>query len=999
MRLRRFLLRFYAISICLFLGLITPLGAAINLSLSDQLCSADQISILVDTDVSVISYKWTGPSIVDDSNINATVDGPGIYTLTIIPQGNGNSQTATIEVLDLPVEDFNISSANVITCTDKVSLLTTGISNTDLYTYSWTSFSGDELGKEPTHEATFAGIHYLEITNSLGCTKKSSIVVEADIPEHIVTLRMDSLTCDEVGKLYITSPEEIIAVRWTGPLGFNSTIQNPDISIVGSYKATITFADSCQVDKTIKADYLHFAPDIEITGDIINCDFPEVKVIKNTNPDYQYQWSSIYSTFTSSEAEPLIDHRGVFEVRVMDNTGCEAIYYESVKIDTITAQFDIIADTINCDRTSTLLDYNYNTTNFQSYEWSGPGINSSNNSIEKPTVDEGGLYTIKGKTLNGCPYERSVDIIKDITPITITNKGDNIIIDCKSTTMPLRVDTDRAAAKYQWFLNGELKSQQQTFQVSTTGNYRAKVIGSNGCSDEAFYRVDGDTNPPLVTDNSTPTINCQDSAAIIDIKITDDNGGDEYTYAWYDESMNPLNENTLSYQTATEGKYILVSQNNRNGCDRKDTIVVSKDISMPQVDIYADSINCENSQVLVKVISDTLEMTYNWTSEAGSIDNVSQIYADGSQDIILRSIGSNKCVSTDTIMITHDTLAPVTDIISDPIIGCSLDELNILASSAKSDQYTYEWFSEDGQIISDNRDSIITVDQEGVYYLITQSDDNKCTLLDSIVLMVGESQLQNIDLEIIDPKCSNDADGQIIIYGIDGAVGELTFALDESQEFQSDPIFDNLIADDYLIKLVDGTGCTYDTIINILAGHSIDIEAINAITVDEGQPVTISTTLTQSGNEAYYTWYGYDLVDCDTCTVRTFDAYKNQTVSIIAEDENGCSDRADVHILVNDLPDIWMANIFSPSAKDEINQSLPIYTAPFLQSIEAINVYDRWGKEVLSMSDLNPDDTDIIWDGTYNDQKLDDGVYSIIVKYTLKSGEQISNVQSVTLIN
>jgi|GEM_PF-1831569 len=999
MKLRRFLLHNCFVIISLITGLITPVLADTNLSLSDQLCSAEQINIIVDTDIIVQSFKWTGPSITDDSNINATVNGPGLYTLTIFPQGNGDSETATIEILDLPIQDFIISSTNVITCTEKKSLLSTDINDTNQYSYSWTSFSGMELGTGPTHEATFAGIHFLEITNAIGCTKKTSIVVIADIPNHNVTLSMDSLTCDEVGKLYITSPDEIIGVFWTGPLGFSTSIQNPDISVVGSYKAKITFSDSCQVEKTIKADYLHFAPDIEITGDVINCDFPEVKPIVNTNANYQYQWSSVYSTFTSSDPEPLIDHRGVFEVKVMDNSGCEAIYYPLVRIDTITAKFDIIVDTINCYRDSTLLDYNYNATNFQSYEWSGAGINPSNKSIEKPTVDIGGIYSIIGKTLNGCLFERTVEVIVDIEPINITNKGDNITIDCINTSMPLAVTTDRPAAKHQWFRDGELVSQAKIFEANKVGNYKSVIIGSNGCSDQAFYRVDGDITTPLLNNNSTTSINCKDSMAIIDISITDDFGGDEYTYVWHNENMIPTIETALNYDTAIPGLYIIVTENIRNGCHRIDTIAITKDITLPEVEVYTDTINCELSQALIQVTSDTTNINYNWTSEAGNIANVSKIYANGSQPIILKTTGANACISIDTIMINHDTIAPIVNLLADVIIGCTVDNLNIKAQTQETDNYRYEWFSENGNINSDNNDSIITVGQEGIYYLISQSNSNKCTFLDSISITVGESQLRNIDIEKIDPKCSNDDSGEFTIYGIDNAIGTLSFALDESIEFQSDPTFDNLSPDDYLVKLIDDTGCAFDTIINIKAGHSIDIQSIDAMTIDEGELITIPTTLTQSGNEVTYTWYGSDITDCDTCTVMTFDAYSNQTISVIAKDENGCSDRADIHIFVSDLPDIWLANIFSPSASDAINQSLPIYTAPFVQSVEAINVYDRWGNEVMALSDLNPEDIDVIWDGTYNGSKVADGVYSILIKYTLKSGEQFSNVQSVTLIN
>ena len=137
------------------------------------------------------------------------------------------------------------------------------------------------------------------------------------------------------------------------------------------------------------------------------------------------------------------------------------------------------------------------------------------------------------------------------------------------------------------------------------------------------------------------------------------------------------------------------------------------------------------------------------------------------------------------------------------------------------------------------------------------------------------------------------------------------------------------------------------------------------ITLDEGTSATIMTKLNQSGNEVSYTWIGSDVTPCDTCSIVTFNAFSNQRVTVIAEDENGCTDQTEIDILVNDLSDFWIANIFSPNASNDINRALPMYIAPFVQTVDALNIYDRWGNEIVNLSDLDPNDIDIIWDGTY----------------------------------
>jgi len=981
---------------CLLTLLSIGCMASIDLSLSSQLCMTEEVQIIVTTDVDVESYKWSGPAIKDDSQINVIVTGAGIYTLTIFPSDNSGSQVATIEVLDLPIEDFTINSSNIITCTEKKSILTTSLIDTSLYTYSWTSVSGMELGNSPMLEARFAGVHTLQVTNAIGCTQSNSIEVIADIPAHDFTIRMDSLTCDEVGKLYITSADDIIAVNWTGPLGFNSAEQNPDISIVGFYKAKVTFSDSCQVEKNIRADYLHFAPDVEFTGEVINCDFPEIKAIFNTNPDYQYQWRSVYGIFDSQEAEPLISQKGFYEIKVMDQSGCEAIYYTNVKIDTTTAKFDIITEEINCANLSTLLDYDYNVNNFQSFEWSGPGISNFNKNIEKPEVEIEGIYTINGKTQNGCPFERITTVTKDIEPISIINGGSNVIIDCKNPEQSLIAETDRDAAQYQWFYNGNLVGQQRNINANNIGTYRAVAIGSNGCKDQRFYEVSGDINPPLITDNSLTIINCKDSIARIDINLTDANGGNNYTFEWQDENMIPTGQSALSYETTTSGIYILQSEDTENGCSRLDTIIVSEDKDIPEVQVHADSVDCVTTEALIEITSDTVGYAYNWMTSEGIIDNVSQIYSDGKEVIILRTTGLNSCISMDTISIVQDTIAPIIDIVSDSIIGCDINNLHI--KTEKSGNYNYSWSTIEGLISGSPEESEITIDKEGMYHLSVIDNNNKCESMDSISILRGESMLRNVDLEEVDPRCSNDDDGQLIIYSIEGAVGPLSYALDQEQVFQSDALFEGLSAGEYIVKIKDNTGCTFDTLVELQAGHIIELEAISAMTIDEGESITIETSINQSGEEIQYNWTGIDVIDCNTCPSITFDAYVSQRVTVIGEDENGCKDKVDIEIYVNDLPDIWLANIFSPSASDAINQSLPIYIAPFVNSVESISAYDRYGNQVLALSNMIPDEIDVIWDGSYNGQMVADGVYTMLVNYTLKSGESFSKTQSITVL-
>ena len=972
----------------------------IELKLDSQLCMSEEVQIIVDTDIDIASFNWTGPSINDAGQINAIIGGAGTYTLTIIPSDNSNAQVATIEILDIPVEEFSITSNSIITCTNRVSTLTTSIIDTSLYTYMWLSENGVELGTSPSLDASFAGMHTLEITNELGCTRSSSVEVIADIPVHDFVITLDSLTCDEVGQLSISSEDDIIAVNWIGPLNFRSSEQDPSISVVGFYEAEVTFSDSCQVVKSIRADYFHFAPDVDFTGEVINCDSPEIIPIENTNPNYSYQWRCVTGTFNSEEAEPSLDERGFYEVKVKDLTGCEAIYYTNVRIDTVTAKFVIISEQLNCGTLSTVLDYNFNTNNFRSFEWTGPGINNNNKDIEKPTTSQEGIYSINGITNNGCPFERTGIVTKDIEPINITNGGSSTIINCIDTEQTLTVSTDRDAEIYQWFFDGNIISNEQTIQADEAGEYQVLAFGSNQCMDRAFYEVTSEINPPLIMDNSATTINCKDSIAQVDIAIIDSAGGTDFSYNWSTDNANGTVPQDLIFETTQAGNYFLRSEDLNNNCIRIDTITITEDKAMPVVELRAGSINCGQQEALVEIISETADLSFNWTTETGQIDNVSEIITDGSSDIILQTTGSNFCITTDIITIEQDTVSPNFGIITNDPLGCIIRDITLNAETVDSLEFLYEWSTSDGSISGDINDNKISIDLEGVYTLTATNPNNNCIGSKSISLEPGESMLRNIEIENLNPRCSNDTNGQIIIASIEGAVGALSYALNDEDVFQSDPIFNDLQDGEYLIKLIDESGCTFDTITRLEAGNIIELEAIDTITVDESESVTISTILNQSGQEISYQWIGLNLesVECDTCDTITFDAFESQILTVVGTDENGCEDKAEIEITVNELSDLWIANVFSPSVSNFRNKILPIYFAPFVRSVESIRSYDRYGNNIVSLIDMNPENINVIWDGRYNGKLVENGVYTFVIQYTLDSGDSFTVTRNVTVI-
>lgn len=87
---------------------------------------------------------------------------------------------------------------------------------------------------------------------------------------------------------------------------------------------------------------------------------------------------------------------------------------------------------------------------------------------------------------------------------------------------------------------------------------------------------------------------------------------------------------------------------------------------------------------------------------------------------------------------------------------------------------------------------------------------------------------------------------------------------------------------------------------------------------------------------------------------------------------------------------IFVPNAFSPNG-DGNNDILKLYGAK-IQSME-FNVYNRWGQRVFESKELGK-----TWDGTFNGEMLNAGVYPYILKVVFLNGDNLEKRGNITLV-
>ena len=113
--------------------------------------------------------------------------------------------------------------------------------------------------------------------------------------------------------------------------------------------------------------------------------------------------------------------------------------------------------------------------------------------------------------------------------------------------------------------------------------------------------------------------------------------------------------------------------------------------------------------------------------------------------------------------------------------------------------------------------------------------------------------------------------------------------------------------------------------------------------------------------------------------------------------ENGCTATDEVTIrVIKDRP-VYIPNVFSPNG-DGVNDGFTIFSGPGLQEIEKLQVFSRWGELVFEASGILPNDESLGWDGLFNGEPVDPGVFVYIAQLRFADLEVVQMEGDVTVL-
>ena len=472
-----------------------------------------------------------------------------------------------------------------------------------------------------------------------------------------------------------------------------------------------------------------------------------------------------------------------------------------------------------------------------------------------------------------------------------------------------------------YFFNGQ--------NISTAGTYQSSLQSINGC--DSIVNLSLSINPVY--------------------------------YSTFDTSICQGNILSFGGQNLTNSGQYSTTFQSQNGCDSlvtlNLTILPLPNLSCPTVTICAG-----DSAVLIP----SGAQIYSWSPTFGTINpqGVLTTALNTSTTFLLTGTDVFNCSTTLSIPVVVNQL-PTIQLSSNQSQYCEGDTVQLNASVG----LTYFWDEFPG-----NSDNQSFVAQNSSFYTIEGVDENLCSSIDSIFVMVNQNPILTVtpNQEI--------CEGEFASISIQGATSYLWSPIGTGSQSLVSPTSTTV----YTITGVNQVNCSSQITTTVIVNPSSfsDFSANPIITTSDSPTITFT-------NESF----GDDLVLFSTGDGTVYDQFDGQLeytypfsegtylASLWVENQFGCSDSTQLFIQIKGDEIFYVPNSFTPDGDEHNHIFSPVFTTGFDAANFQYEIYNRWGEMIFQS--LNSDKG---WDGFFNGVLCPEGTYTWKIIYKIPDRDE-----------
>ena len=978
-----------------FLTVLTCFAATSNTP-----CLGDTLKLAAHGDSTGATYLWYGPG------IGGPFLGSGqflsIYPSTYADTGNIYVIKTVGTTHDTTYTHVVIKPQPVITATSNGPICSGTTLNLFANPYvtgeifSWTGPGGftstledPSIGTTPVIDS---GI-YKVIANLNGCKDSASIRVIVDSTPVVPTLGSNSPVCSgNTLSLTATDVTPGVHYNWSGPLGFTSTQQNPNITGVaagasGIYSVTVTLG-MCTNFATIAVTVNPTPPAPTLGSNAPICSGSALDLTASTTAGATYSWTGP-NGFSSTLQNPVINPAttlasGTYSVITTLNGCPSAMAVLAVEVDSTPGTPVLSSNSPVCSGDSLLLTATDATAGV-GYNWSGPGGFAStlqNPEINPVTTAASGTYTVIA-SLGTCTATATLAVVVNATPPAPSLTSNSPV--CSGTALVFGASST-AGATYGWTgPNGFSSSlQNPTINPATTaatGTYSVIATLNNCPSPMATIAAVVDSTPAApVAGSNTPGI-CEGDTLLL--FANDATAGVTYNWAGPNSFTSTLQNPYIANATVIVNGQYTVTVSNGTMCTNLAFVTVSV-TAVPAVTATSNSPVCTGDTLFLKAVAPGGSV-YNWsgpyTFSSGSANPQREpaiLEYAGVYQVTVYLNGCSKTVN-DTVVINQTPPAPWVTWLT----YCQ----HYLAAPLMAGGTGILWYPTDTAhgIGSPVPPLPPTARDTVMWFYVTQTVDGCTGPLDSIRVIVNPKPLVTVSGDT--SVCPHDT-ARLVAVDTD-PVANYSWSPGMYLNDSTTAIVTTRPETDihYTVVASNQYGCTdtamvavsvYPAAVFTMGTDSVTLYPGDTYQINPATNCTSFLWFPPAGLSSAYVANPLANPDIDTRYI------------VYAATEWGCRTQDSLNIYVDPNTLITLPNAFTPG--NGPNNEFKILKNG-IAKLDYFRIWDRWGVLVFETNDIDKG-----WDGTYKGTPQPMGVFVYQVAAVTSAGVKFVKQGNLTLI-
>ena len=599
---------------------------------------------------------------------------------------------------------------------------------------------------------------------------------------------------------------------------------------------------------------------------------------------------------------------------------------------------------------------------------------------------------------------------------------------CPAQLQQYLVDFPIGATEFDWSLNGSplnINASEIDYEFPSDGTYTLCVTSKNAC-DEA---------PPsckeILVESIPPTeitdVFCENDCYIVagdticetgiyQYNLQNSEGCDSLVIAELTKLTTPylfLDINICEGDVITVGNSIYSQTGiyqealtSFQACDSiidLDLLVIVCNIQSSDFPTPTICFGSETGQINFNVDNGTPPFTYTYEnlnathSGSGNINAVGEMISInnipkgtylitindtfGNNDIIISEVGEPSLLTNDFLPSDNNGFN----------ISCNIYNDGSLQAipTGGIPPYNFSWSNGINGLNSNNTISNLTAGE----YSVTISDDAGCTLISSYTLTQPEPLF--IDATFINAECEGLNTGSITINQTDGGVAPYSYFLD-GEPMGSGLSFEELTAGNYIVEVMDDNGCISGISGMLTAPQIPEIDLGEDYTIALGELINFNPSLNSISIQNIQ-WSATELLSCEDCLNPEVLPFNSGSYLLEIISADGCSELDSIFISVEKLRRFYAPNAFSPNY-DGFNDTFTLFGGPEVAQIKSLTIFNRWGAVVFEGTEMEAGDIDKGWNGEFNNQPLNSGVFAWIAEIEFIDGVIESFSGDVTIV-